>query len=79
MKVPLSDFIKQKVNELRKERPDLTPVAALSIVKAKFDSHFDAVFEELNAADDDSDSDWNDGESDAEYCEKRFGENWDFL
>jgi hypothetical protein len=77
MTIKLSDAIKNKVNDEIVRNPNLTKLAALAIVHGKFESCFQSVFHEYNSVD--VMEGWNDGESDAEYCEKRFGENFEDL
>ena len=76
MAIKFTEFIKQKVDIECKQNPNITELVALSIVRQKIDGHFDSVFKELlekiESQDDDS-------LSDAEWCEQRFGDNWEFL
>ena len=77
MPIKLTDAIKSQVENTIAKQPGLTKLAALSMVHAQFESCFESVFNEYNLVD--VMEDWNDGESDAEYCEKRFGENFEGL
>jgi hypothetical protein len=77
MTIKLTDAIKNQVNKVIERNPNLTKLAALSIVHAKFEDHFQDVFNEFNSVD--VFEGWNEGESDAEYCENRFGENFEHL
>ena len=78
MAIKLSDAIKKQVDKVLEGNSNLTKLAALSIVHAKFEDCFKDVFNEFNAAIDDGEEDW-DEMSDAEYCANRFGENFEHL
>ena len=90
MPIKLTDAIKDKIEKCKSEHPDFTTICAFLIVRKQFEFAFDSVYDELletgaiNSEDEkQSDagclSNWNDGESDAEYCTKRFGEDFDYL
>jgi len=76
MAITFSEFIKQRVDIECKQNPNITELAALSLVHQQIEGHFESVFKELSQKIELQDDDTL---SDAEWCEQRFGENWEFL